>query len=160
MTSSALPALLCLSLWSCIHCQTQEVPYISFNGTILANHSYLDLTLVGNMESNRVSCHTDVTTCCSGSQGPQRGDWYFPYGTWIPFNDQGANAIFESREASRVDLRRLRSTDDVSGIYYCSITIHIPGLVLGREFVHIGLYSSGGETAGNRDITSCSKIIL
>ena len=27
-----------------------------------------------------VQCHSDLSTCCSGSQGYHRGDWYFPDG--------------------------------------------------------------------------------
>ena len=50
--------------------------------TSLANHSYVDISLVGNdcSGSDSVQCHTDLDTCCSGLQGIHRGDWYFPNG--------------------------------------------------------------------------------
>ena len=32
-------------------------------------------------EDITVECHTDLTSCCIGSQGVHRGDWYFPNGS-------------------------------------------------------------------------------
>ena len=81
MKSSSLLVLLLLFLLSLVevHCQ-QTVPYVSFMGQSLANHSYVDLSTVGNAGDNSdgVVCHTDLSTCCSGSQGIHRGGWYFP----------------------------------------------------------------------------------
>ena len=63
--------LLLSFLWSLVeevHSQT-EYPYVSFMGEILPNHTYVDLTTVGNNNSdpgNTVKCHTDLTSCCSG----------------------------------------------------------------------------------------------
>ena len=71
-----------LSLFlSLVHSQT--FPYVSFIGQTLANHSYVDLSTVGSADDNSdsVVCHTDLGTCCSGSQGIHRGDWSFPNGT-------------------------------------------------------------------------------
>ena len=61
-----------------VHCPT--VPYVSFMGVNLPNHSYVDLTTVGNDindPGNTVRCHTDLSTCCS-IQSVHRGEWYFP----------------------------------------------------------------------------------
>ena len=93
----------------CTNCQAQEFPYVSFNGATYANHSYLDLTLVGNMDSNKVLCRTSFQDCCSGPQGPYRGDWYFPNGSRLPFPDHGMNAIAEQRAAQRVELVRINN---------------------------------------------------
>ena len=73
--------------WSLVEVHSQTFPYVSLNGQTLANHSYVDLRLVGNDSSgsDSVQCHTDLSTCCSGAQGPHRGDWYFPNGTRLPF---------------------------------------------------------------------------
>ena len=46
-------------LYICVHCRSQEYPYVSFNGTNLTNHSYVDLSLV-NGNTHSVSCHTDL----------------------------------------------------------------------------------------------------
>ena len=73
--------LLVSLLWglvSVVHSQT--VPYVSFMGVNLTNHSYVDLTLVGEDRSdpgNTVRCHSDLETCCHGSQGIHRGSWFF-----------------------------------------------------------------------------------
>ncbi|CAI8046731.1 hypothetical protein GBAR_LOCUS25838, partial [Geodia barretti] len=36
--------------------------------------------------SDSVQCHTDLSTCCSGTEGSHRGDWYFPDETRLPFS--------------------------------------------------------------------------
>ena len=77
-----MSALVLFLLWSLVEVHSQPaVPYVSFMGENLPNHSYVDLTLVGTDGSdpdNTVRCHTDLSTCCSGGQGIHRGDWYFP----------------------------------------------------------------------------------
>ena len=89
-----------------VHCQ-QTFPYVSFMGQTLANHSYVDLSLVGEdvSGSDSVQCHTDLDTCCSMPQGIHRGDWYFPNRERLPY--PGVDEIFEARVAQRVDLRRI-----------------------------------------------------
>ena len=73
----ALLFLLGLLCWPLVNSQT--FPYVSFMGQTLANHSYVNLSLVGSdssdrndyySDSNSVQCHTDLTTCCSGREGP------------------------------------------------------------------------------------------
>ena len=51
-------------LWSLEEVHSQTFPYVSFSGQNLANHSYVDLCLVG-YSGDSVQCHTDLTTCCS-----------------------------------------------------------------------------------------------
>ena len=100
-------------LWSLVKVHSQTFLYVSFRGQNLANHSYVDLSLVGISKNggDSVQCHTDLTTCCSSGQGIHRGDWYFPNGTRLIF----AN-IYESREKKRVDLRRWSATSQ-TGMY-------------------------------------------
>ena len=141
-------ALLLLGLFWCvveIHSQ-QTFPYVSFMDQTLANHSYVDLTLVENeyIDGHSVQCHTDLSTCCSETEGPHRGDWYFPDGNRLPFPD--GSDIIESRNYQRVDLRRNSGTGP-AGIYRCDIetnSVHDNGL---RETVYVGLYASGGKMA-------------
>ena len=104
---------------SLVEVNSQTFPYISFMGQTLANHSYVDLSLVGNdlSGSDSVQCHTDLSTCCIGGQGAHRGDWYFPNGNRLPFTGD----IHEVREAQRVDLRRRNSVTSPVGIYRCEI---------------------------------------
>ena len=118
----------------------------------LSNHSYVDLTAVGAAmdDSDSVECHTDLSTCCSGAHGDDRGDWYFPDGNRLPFNSDG-NDIYEVCEAQRVDLRR-RNNGATPGIYRCDIetnAVHSDDNsdTTTRETVYVGLYASGGEEA-------------
>ena len=92
--------LLCL-LSALVEVNSQTVPYVSFMGIHLPNHSYVDITLVGDTKgtigSDSVQCHTDLSTCCNAAAGPDRGDWYFPNGTQLPLPIITFN-IFESRQ--------------------------------------------------------------
>ena len=138
----------CISV--CVHCLlAQTFPYVSFNGQTLANHSYVNLSLVGNdaSGSDSVVCHTDLKTCCSSTEGPHRGDWYFPDGTQLPFTtDSSKPAVGESRGVERVDLRRRKQ--GASGIYRCDIptnAVHDYPDISVPDTVYVGLYLMGGE---------------
>ena len=137
--------LLCL-FSALVEVHSQTVPYVSFMGTNLTNHSYVDITLVGNATdgSDSVQCHTDLSTCCRAASGPDRGDWYFPNGTQLSIPNITFN-IFESRQAQRVDLRHRGRSDVTSGIYRCTVETNAIHDDDGRETVYAGLYASGGE---------------
>ena len=131
--------LICLSLYFPLD-SAQTFPYISFRGTTLANHSFVNLSLVGDdtSGSNYVQCHTDLSTCCSVSQGIHRGDWYFPDGTRLPFSGD----VYEARGAQRVHLRRT-TTENQSGIYRChigTVAVHDATDISVRDTVYVGLY--------------------
>ena len=53
-------------LWCLVEVNSQTFPYVSFLGQTLANHSYVNFSLVGPLSngSDSVQCHTDLTTCC------------------------------------------------------------------------------------------------
>ena len=138
------PLLVLPLLWSLTLSQ-HTVPYLSFMRQTLPDHSWVDISQVGNhySGSNSVQCHTDLSTCCRADQGPHRGDWYFPDGDRLPFPN--GSVIIESRLAQRVDLRCSTATEP-TGIYRCDIptdAIHDNGM---RETVYVGLYSSDGGT--------------
>ena len=142
--------LLLSLLWSLVEVHSQQTfPYVSFMGQTLANHSYVDLSLVGRPDisppGHSVQCHTDLTTCCSRDEGIHRGDWYFPNGTRLPFPGDGD--IYESREAQRVDLRRNHAASLFAGIYRCDIpttAVHDDDDRSVRDTVYMGLYSASG----------------
>ena len=134
-------SLLLLFLLSLVEVHCQTFPYVSFMGQTLVNHSYVDLSTVGNSSngSNSVVCHTDLGTCCSGSQGFHRGDWYFPNGTILPFSGD----MYKARGAQRVDLRRTTATGP-TGIYRCGIATNaVHGYTAVRDTVYVGLYTTG-----------------
>ena len=138
-----MSVLLCL-LSVLVEVHSQTVPYVSFMGTNLLNHSYVDLTLVGNAVNgtDSVQCHTDLDTCCNKTHGAHRGDWYFPNGTQLFFHGDTPD-MYEFRSAQQVDLRG--RNNDVSGIYRCTIETNAVHNDSGRETVYAGLYASGGE---------------
>ena len=130
--------------WFLVEVNSQTAPYVSFMGQTLANHSYVDLSLVGDASDN-VVCHTDLSTCCTGGQGPHRGDWYFPGGDRLPF--PGGVVIYEARGAQRVDLRRRNSATSPVGIYRCdipTIAVHDDDDISVRATVYVGLYTASG----------------
>ena len=138
--------LLLSLLWSLVEVHSQQTfPYVSFMGQTLANHSYVDLSLVGHDDSgsDSVQCHTDLSTCCSAGQGVHRGDWYFPNGTRMSFSGD----IFERREAQRVELRRRNSATSPVAIYCCDIpttAVHDNYNISVRDIVYVGLYTASG----------------
>ena len=144
MKATVMSVLLCL-LSALVKVNSQTVPYVSFMVNNLPNHSYVDLTLVGNAldGSDSVQCHTDLLTCCNDTHGAHRGDWYFPNGSRLNFNYNSIE-IYEVRIAQRVDLRR-RNISDGSGMYRCMIETNATHNDSGRETVYVGLYASGGE---------------
>ena len=149
MKLSLLP-LLFLLLWSLVVVHSQTVPYVSFMGVNLPNHSYVDLTAVGrpNDGGEAVQCHTDLSTCCSGAEGSHRGDWYFHNGSRLLFPGSD-NSIYENRFAQRVDLYRRNNANSPSGIYRCeipTIAVHGDNDISVRETVYVVLNATGGIT--------------
>ena len=89
-----------------------------------------------------VQCHTDLATCCTGTQGPHRGDWYAPGETdRLPFSGDHGD-ISENRGEQRVDLRRRNNANSPVGIYHCGIhTCADPSV---RATLYVGLYTASG----------------
>ena len=111
---------LMLVCWSVGEVYCQAFPYVSFMGQTLANHSYVNLSLVGDHHSGEsVECVTDLSTCCSNTQGVKRGDWYFPDGTRLPFSGDGD--IYEQRGFQWVYLGCRNRPNSPGGIYRCDI---------------------------------------
>ena len=136
--------LLCL-LSALVEVHSQTAPYLTFMGNNIPNHGYVDLNTVGEtIDTNTVQCHTDLTSCCSSGQGPDRGDWYFPNGNRLPFS--GFGDVYEGRRAQLVGLR-YRGSGGISGIYRCDIETSAvnDNDNDGNETVYVGLYTSGGE---------------
>ena len=122
---------------------SQTFPHVSFMSQTLANHSYVDLSQVGNdgSGSDSVQCITDLSTCCTTTQGSHRGDWYFPNGT---ARLQFSGSVHESRGDKRVDLRRRAGTSPL-GIYRCDIpTIAVNKKTDSsvRDIIYVGLYTT------------------
>ena len=142
----ALAVLLLLGFfWSLA--RSQRVPYVSFMSQTLANHSYVDLSRVGNAGSgsDSVQCHTDLSTCCSNIYGPHRGNVYFPDGTRVSFF---YGDIYDSRGSQRINVRRRNNANSPVGIYRCDIptnAVHDATDISVRDTpVYVGLYTASG----------------
>ena len=57
-----------------------------------------------HLKTNFLSMITDLTTCCTSTDGPHCGDWYFANGTRLSFTAPKVDT-FEVRETQRVDIR-------------------------------------------------------
>ena len=143
-------SLLLLPWLLVVEVQCQSAPYVSFMGQTLANHSYVNISQVGDDgsgNSDAVYCHTDLETCCSAAQGSHRGDWYFPNGTRLNIPSFIAGDIFEARTAQRVDIRHENNANEPTGIYRCDIPTHAVHHDFNnsvRASVYVGLYTSTG----------------
>ena len=154
-------ALMLVLLWSLVevHSQTPPAPYLTFMGETLRDHSYVDLSALGEIEVNNnshVVCHTDLTSCCGGDGVNDRGFWYSPAGTVLPGaagNGPTTNPIVLMRFLQLVRLIRGTGRDDApSGLYRCIIETNAdnngpgspsPGNGIG-ETLYVGVYSTGG----------------
>ena len=140
------PLLVLPLLWSLTLSQ-HTVPYLSFMGQTLADHSWVDIGQVGfdGSGSDSVQCHTDLTTCCSVAQGLHRGDWYFPNGNRLSIPSVDSGRIYEAREYQRVDFRNIDEAIKPTGIYRCDIptnAVHHASNTSVRASVYMGLYTS------------------
>ena len=149
MKAPLLCVLLCL-LWSLVEVQSQtEYPYLTFRGNNLPNHSYVDITEVGNVQSgDTVQCHTDLSTCCSDSQELPPGDWFTPNNTKL---DRRGD-IRQDRNAQVVHLERRNNANSPTGIYRCFIATNAThndsdGSV--GKTLYVGLYDSGEGVRDN-----------
>ena len=147
-TMKAVVLLLSL-LWSLVEIHSQTVPYVSFMGDTLRNHAYVDLTQVGKNDSDTgsvVRCHTDLSACCNSTDGPHRGEWYFPDGSEVQVSVSGDD-IYVRHGSQQVNLHRRNNTSSPSGIYRCdiaTIAVHNDSDLSVRDTVYVGLYASGG----------------
>ena len=120
---------------------------------LLANHSYVDLSLVGRPDipngGEGVPCRTDLATCCTIPDGGHRGDWYFPDGTRLPFPASDVHT-YETRVSQGVDiLCRNRGANSPTGIYRCDIptnAVHDDSDISMGDTVYVGLYMANEVT--------------
>ena len=136
-----------------VDCQAPVAPYITFRGSVLQNHSYIDFYRIGNTVGDGVQCHTDLTTCCNSSFGSHGGRW-FSYARGRLGYSPGRNDRLYQRGFQQglaiLSSSRFASSFYVDGLYRCDIDTNasIDGssndtLSL-RESVYVGIYISGG----------------
>ena len=124
-----------------VEVHSQAIPYVSFGLSIYPNKSFVDFALVMN-SGDSVQCHTDLSTCCTSSQGVHRGDWYFNE-TKLRLRGSG-DSVYEARGAQKVEFRLRKNASLPSGIYRCdiaTIAVHDDSDLSVREKIYVGLYS-------------------
>ena len=162
MGSMVSVSSLLLLLMFLVEVRSQQIlPYVSFMGQTLDNHSYVDLSTVGSASdsSNSVVCHTDLPTCCSGGQGIHRGNWSFPDGTVLPFI--GNSPIGFGRAAQIAVIRRTGGATGPTGIYRCDIptvAVHSDTDISVGETVYVGLYPADGGKLKHRYQSPYSRV--
>ena len=128
---------------------SQIAPYLTFMGNNISNNSYLNLNRVGlekyKQEQNTLHCNTDLSACCSGAQGPDRGDWYFPNGNRLPFYNYINIPVLSELRGLRQVVVYYRGSDGISGIYRCDIETIAVNNNSGNVSIFVGLYIHGGE---------------
>ena len=111
-------------------------PYVSFMSRTLANHSYLDLSLVGSDNADGFQCHTDLAIM-------------FAVVFRVSIVDTGSYFSNENRLTLAGDnfivlvkllqLRELQHGAGKTGIYHCSTHLS----------VFVGLYTGSGSILWN-----------
>jgi hypothetical protein len=113
----------------------------------LPNHALVSFDQVGSSQNggNSLQCHSDLDSCCEGSNGDGAG------GNWFtPDNERlsSAGSVYVVPGDKRVDLRRGDSGSVVPGIYRCEIDTVATGAGASvRESLYVGLYPNGGGRA-------------
>ena len=126
MMCGAAVSVLLILLWSPVEVHSQTGPYLTFMGQTLPNHSYVDLSALGELdnEDDHVVCHTDLASCCAGVV-TDRGYWYFPDGAVLPQAAGGPGAADNPMVMWRLNTQRvslIRGTgpgDAPYGLYRC-----------------------------------------
>ena len=163
--SNKLSLLLLLLFLEEVHPQ-QTIPYVSFGltGPALADHSYVDLSTVGSAgdNSDSVVCHSDLSTCCTGSQGIHRGDWSFPDGSLLPSIGNSV-PIGLGRTAQIAVIRRTGGATGPTCIYRCriaTVAVHSNSDESVGETVYVGLYLADGGKLKHRHRLNLPIVIV
>ena len=142
------PLLLCL-LSALVEVHSQTAPYLTIEGKNIPNNSYVNLNTVGHkiehQTLNTLHCNTDMNTCCSRAQGPDRGDWYFPNGNRLPIYTYIDIPVLSEGRGPQQVVVYYRGSGGTSGIYRCDIETIAVNNNSGNVSLFVGLYTSGGE---------------
>ena len=141
-TTSTIMSLSLLSLFAfvcLVEVQSHDVPYLIFQGEFIANHSYVNASLLEMFGDAIIRCYSDLYTCCLGN--PDRGYWYFPNGSTVQ-NLGNAQSVYTLGNPLRIELRRRSEplSTSAEGIYCCEV----PTLTSESERAYVGLYSREG----------------
>ena len=90
---------------------------LSLHGSAVANNSYVNVADIGNTDDSALLCCTNKSGCCGSDR---EGQWYFPDGMMVPFNNP--QGFRRDRGDGVVRLKQNHygmSTD--RGLFYCEV---------------------------------------
>ena len=109
--------------------------YLSLNGGIFRNHSYVAIGDIGSSDVDALLCITNRPPAGATSGG----EWFVPDGTRVP--NEGVPGFSRNRGPMVVRLRRTTGTDPAAeGIYHCVVMDNTET----EQRVYVGIYHSGG----------------
>ena len=76
------------------------VPYIIFHGQPLSNHSYIDISRLGNTSETALQCITDLSTCCEDTMGFS--------GRWVRDEIETGGSFIVSKFSQRIELMNVQ----------------------------------------------------
>ena len=144
MKATVISLLLCI-LIALAEVRSVTFPFISFRGTNMSNHSFINFTLVGDDANSSVQCHTGERHI---------GEWYLPNGKIVSTGATGYG-LFQMHKAKRVDLHRDGSSV-TSGVYHCEVDTNANNND-NKDVIFVGLYESGGQYRS--EISICVSVM-
>ena len=98
--------------------------YLSFNGTVYADKSVIQITDIGETDPNfGVQCITDRMPCCRNPQF-SAGEWLFPNGSNIP-TQESATVFYRDRGNDGSVILNIVSSDTalplLTGLFCCVV---------------------------------------
>ena len=123
--------------------------YLSLNGEVISNHSYLEISDIGSTAETALVCNTPYLY--NGSDN-EVGNWFGPDDTWVRWIDcpqeSCVGTLYPGFGRSRAPgiarlIRDIVSGDPLEGMYRCEIQDTTRTL----QTVYVGLYNSGHGTA-------------
>ena len=112
--------------------------YLSLNGSILPNNSYVVINDIGTTERTSLLCHTDTPPMSGASDSG--GDWVSPSGQVA--GDTQVPGFEVDRDSMVVRLKRNYSQVPTEGMYHCLIESRAQA----QQIIYAGLYLEGGGT--------------
>ena len=107
--------------------------YLSLNGEIFHNHSYIAISGIGSSDNNALLCITNRPGT------PTTGNWFVPDGTRV--STGGVPGFSRTTGPMVMRLKRNTATDPAAeGIYYCEIKDNTET----EQRVYVGIYNGGG----------------
>ena len=118
------------------------VPYITFMGARLPNHSFVDLQQFGNTPNgtNVLLCHTDLDTCCDPHVHNHTGQWVLPNGA-VLLSGQGVMFVYAAQGIEQqLDLAYDGMPESaIEGLFRCDVPTNANATVL--KSVYVGVFN-------------------